>query len=255
MIIMATRFITVKGRHGKRAVPVNSKGAVCPVRVDVRLTGMKNLKSAVIKKHKDRLYEMLRKMDTAEGLAQQMQWAGKQYAGDEDTQRDKLTRYLRNQYENSVDEDVHKITEIEGAKDFSGELVVTVEWKKSRMWGNNPTATTNYGHDSGSIGGCGYDKESTAIANVLNEHLPLMKLLYAKKDKDYRKWKGQEDPNKYNRAVLGYGSGYNILPHFEGGVGVSSHQRIIENLGLEMKNISSGKVSDVYIIRKKRSER
>ena len=56
--------------------------------------------------------------------------------------------------------------------------------------------------------------------------------------------------NGINRAKLGYGSGYGILPHFEGGVGVSSHERILNNIGLTLDHISDTKSTDVYIIRK-----
>ena len=56
-------------------------------------------------------------------------------------------------------------------------MTISIEWKKSRMWGANPSATAKIQHQDGtysSIGpftcsGCGYDKESTVIAEVFNE--------------------------------------------------------------------------------------
>lgn len=247
--MMAIKFITVKGRRGKRAVPItDKKGSVCPITIIP--SGMKNLKSAVTKEHEDRLAVAIKNIQTAEKLEEYMQRESKRYAGDEDTVRRKFVMYLEKKRDTAIAEDILRITEVEGAEDFKGELAVTVEWKKSRMWGNNPTAHTSDGDRSDSISGCGYDKESTAIAQVLNRNLSLMKLLYGRKNKDYSKWKGKDHQGDYNRKVLGYGAGYSILPSFQGGVGVSSHQNIMENMGLEMRNISSTDRTDTYIIRK-----
>lgn len=242
------RFITVKGRAGKRAVPIGAKSPVCPVKI--MPSGMGKLKAAVATEHADRLMVSMKKIQTAEGLDTEMQREGKKYAGDEDTVRRKFSKYLTDKYDKMLAEDIDRIVEIEGADDFKGELAVTVEWKKSRMWGSNPTAHTSDGDRSESIGGCGYDKESTAIAEVLNRNLSLLKLMYGRKNKDYKQWEDLESQSDYNHKVLGYGSGYSILPRFEGGVGVSSHQRMMENLGLEMRNISSTDRTDTYMIRK-----
>lgn len=134
-----------------------------------------------------------------------------------------------------------KIDEMENAKDFSGEFIITVEWKKSHMWGSNPKAYTNAGYESSSIGGCKYDKLSTATAEALNSNKSILKLLYEKKNANI---------DKSNHELLGYGSGYGILPQFEGGVGVSSHIRIIEGIGLKMQTITSTKNVDVFLITK-----
>ena len=62
------------------------------------------------------------------------------------------------------------------------------------------------------------------------------------------------DTNKYkflkenNHNILGYGSGYGIIPRFEGGVGVSCHQTILAKLGYNMDNITSTDRTDVYLI-------
>jgi hypothetical protein len=53
-----------------------------------------------------------------------------------------------------------------------------------------------------------------------------------------------------NRELFGYGSGYGILPNFEGGVGVSCYDRIFNAIGYEFKTVSSGKTFDVYRISK-----
>jgi len=95
---------------------------------------------------------------------------------------------------------------------------------------------------SGSIGGCGYDKLSTAVAECLNQVNAVLRPLYLMKDKH---------TGKKNHEYLGYGSGYGILPNFEGGVGVSCYPRIFENVGYEFKTIASGKTFDVFTITKK----
>ena len=79
-------------------------------------------------------------------------------------------------------------------------------------------------------GGWGYDKLSTAIAEVLNQYHPLMKLMYNYID-DKMFEEGSLTIN--NHKVLGYGSGYGILPYCESGVGVSSFYKIFDNLGLK----------------------
>lgn len=128
-----------------------------------------------------------------------------------------------------------------------GTVKITVEWKKSRIWGAKPTAdawssaglcTVN----SGSIGGCGYDKGSTAVARCLNQLPEVLKPLYLMKD---------ANPEKKNHDLLGYGSGYGILPSIEGGVGVSCYPRIFEAIGYNFETIASGKTFDVYQITKK----
>jgi hypothetical protein len=124
-------------------------------------------------------------------------------------------------------------------------LVITVEWKKSSMWGMNPNAETYVNGvgriSSGSIGGCGYDKQSTAVANVLNQIPQFKKLLFAVKDKKVK---------LKNHEMFGYGSGYGILPSFESGVGVSCYDKIFNKIGYKFETISSGKAIDVYQITK-----
>ena len=58
-------------------------------------------------------------------------------------------------------------------------------------------------------GGWGYDKLSTAIAEVLNQYQPLMKLMYNYID-DKMFEEGSLTIN--NHKVLGYASGYGTLP-------------------------------------------
>lgn len=110
---------------------------------------------------------------------------------------------------------------------------IEVDWIRSRMWGSNPKATVNVHYTNGNmdrfvserISGCGYDKESTATGQALNQCHALLKALYAIKEANM---------DQSNRACIGYGSGYGLLPYFEGGVGFSCHRRILEVIGLKV---------------------
>ena len=93
-------------------------------------------------------------------------------------------------------------------------------------------------------GGWGYDKLSSAISEVLNEYLPLKELLYNYKEKYLFENKLLQ---ANNHEIFGYGSGYGILPYFEGGVGVNSYYKIFNTIGLELKQIDD----TLYIITKK----
>ena len=79
---------------------------------------------------------------------------------------------------------------------------------------------------------------------VLNEYLPLKELLYNYKEKYLFENKLTQ---VNNRDIFGYGSGYGILPYFEGGVGVSSYYKIFNTIGLEFKQVND----TLYIITKK----
>ena len=93
-------------------------------------------------------------------------------------------------------------------------------------------------------GGWGYDKLSSAIAEVLNKYQPLMKLMY--KYIDNKMW-DEGSLTIDNHKVLGYGSGYGILPYFESGVGISSFYKIFDNLGLKLTQVTD----EFYRITKK----
>lgn len=52
---------------------------------------------------------------------------------------------------------------------------ISVDWKKSRTWGSNPTAEVWFHYEGGnayaksaSIGGCGFDKRSAAVSEALS---------------------------------------------------------------------------------------
>ena len=154
------------------------------------------------------------------------------------------------QEDKKIIEQALRVQTVASAGDFD-KITVTIEWKKSRMWGSNPSAEAVVDHldgtraryCSGSIGGCGYDKESTAIAQAVNQCNEFLKALYLKKDKNMK---------KDNRDLFGYGSGSGIFPMLEGGVGVSCYPKIFDKIGYTFNNVASGKTFDVYVIQRKK---
>lgn len=130
------------------------------------------------------------------------------------------------------------------------EATISIEWKKSKMWGNNPTAEaqiicqdsegnrTYQNYTSGSISGCGYDKESTAVANVLNQSNAVLKTFFDK-----------ITPDAKERELFGYGVGiYEGIATLSGGVGTSCYYKNFESVGYKFEKTASGKTFDVYRI-------
>jgi len=200
---------------------------------------MQNILNKSIEEIEKRLEEQIERISTPEGLTDYMRRANIKYTSDPGK---KLIALLTRRAQKEKSDIIAQIEEIANTKDFSGEFVITVEWTKSKTWGSNPRAYTNAGFESSSIGGCGYDKLSTATAQALNSNLSILKLLYEKKN---------DNIMTDNHTLLGYGSGYGIRPSFEGGVGDNCHVSICDIIGLYMRKISSSKTSDVYMITKK----
>lgn len=159
-----------------------------------------------------------------------------------------------------IEREVKKIKRVFAA----GELIsvkISVEWKKSRTWGANPhgeawatfkdkegNTASNY-VQSGSISGCGYDKLSTAVAVCLNQFNEVLRPLYHVKDEQLKN-DTFKNIKKTNREILGYGSGYGILPKIECGVGVSCYPEIFAKVGYNFRSVASGKTFDVFEITK-----
>lgn len=141
-----------------------------------------------------------------------------------------------------LNDQLEKLKNVENAHDkLPNDLVLTINFYKSNTWGYCPKGSDNYGHETSSITGCGYCKESTATAQLLNQNFPILKKLYKAKNKK---------ASAKNNDFLGYGSGYGILPNFEGGVGVSCHVEILESLGYKV-TLSGNKNTTVLIISEK----
>lgn len=132
---------------------------------------------------------------------------------------------------------------------------INVDWVRNRTWGSNPKVElwTNRGYYTGSASGCGYDKESSAVAEALNQSAEVKKALYTLAEKMLQEVGETAHISEYAhtswRNTIGYGSGYSILPYFEGGVGVNCFAHIFENMGYIWQNTGSGKTWDCYYIR------
>jgi hypothetical protein len=216
-------------------------------------TSFPYLREAVKRENDERrAYDLKKAVDD---LPEALRIHRKKYAGTEEQQRVKLIKKIHNDHDKMLNEGMSRINAVVGARDkLPNPLIITVEWKKSRMWGSNPSATTNYGVSSSSIGGCGYDKHSTATAEVLNQCPEILKKLYLKEEERLQQLAistlSDEDKEKYlsRRSFIGYGSGYGVIPSFSGGVGVGCHQRICEGLGFVWSNITSTNTVDVHMV-------
>ena len=132
-------------------------------------------------------------------------------------------------------------------------ITIVVEWRKSSMWGYNPHATVRAAGiiTEGTASGCGYDKESTAVAEAFNKNPSILKELYILKQNNLiaRIYDKSECSctGISNESVCGYGAGYAVLPYFEGGVGVGCFWNILKKCGF--KTISTyGKNSTHYVL-------
>ena len=131
-----------------------------------------------------------------------------------------------------IEKEINELNEIFNSGTIE-EISVSIEWKASRTWGANPTATVKiFGSEferlnSGSVSGCGYDKESTAFADAINQSKAFRKMLFENSEKIAGKY--------------GHSNG-----KFNGGVGTSCYYSIFEALGYKMSKVGSGKWFDVY---------
>ena len=112
---------------------------------------------------------------------------------------------------------------------------------------------TNAGTFTGTASGCGYDKESAAIAEALNQCDSVLQLLYTYKENALAA--GESDESKTascgrsNCSIIGYGAGYGAIPYFEGGVGSSCFWSILKKCGFTVTG-HHGTHSDFYTIEK-----
>lgn len=116
---------------------------------------------------------------------------------------------------------------------------VSVEWHKSAMWGYNPAAQVRAWNTvtTGTASGCGYDKESAAIASAMNNNPEIMRILYEHAEKGL--------PFAYSVHTFAG------LPSFDGGCGVSCFRSVFDGCGYEWRDVAHGKAYDVYTLEPK----
>ena len=129
--------------------------------------------------------------------------------------------------------------------DLPTEIKVDIQWKDSKMWGANPTATCTVigngiyqSYKSRSVSGCGFDKESEAFAEACNQSPHIRRILITAYE--------NTDHNDYGYRTPEDG----YLPALSGGVGTECYYDIFKAAGYEMKKELSTKNIDFYIIKK-----
>lgn len=112
-------------------------------------------------------------------------------------------------------------------------ITITSEWKKNRNYGLNPHASAYIVTENSvkqtkvyKASGCGYDKESTVVADLLND----IKDLFTIPEGD-----------------LPYGLSRGDYT-FHGGIGMTCYYRIMEVLGGKLEHITGTKTVDVWRI-------
>ena len=170
--------------------------------------------------------------------------------------REKAVDFAIIRMEKQIDKEIaatlEKLEKIENAPELQY-ISLNITYKKSATWGYNPTATanTNNGTTTGYASGCGYDKESSAVASAFNENYSILKTLYTIKENALKA--GLSDASETactgvnNRTVCGYGAGYSIFPYFEGGVGVGCFWDILKKAGFKTR-CNYGKHENYYNI-------
>jgi hypothetical protein len=120
-------------------------------------------------------------------------------------------------------------------------IIFSIEWKRSQTWGSNPTLTAQIKFKDGThaeatarASGCGYDKESTVIADIFNRYLVYKLYL------PLHKVRGSE--------AIPYGiRNNNDYRRYSGGIGTECYTDIARAIGGEFRHIASGKTYDSYV--------
>lgn len=172
----------------------------------------------------------------------------------EELQRYAVDRMVR-KYEKECAEKLERLQRYAEAGDVK-EISISVEWRKSRTWGYNPVAAVCiYGNNvarrgTGTASGCGYDKESAAIAEALNGMPEMRKILCDMKEAALKAGVNGNGASRSNEPYIAYGAGYGAIPYYEGGVGFSCFEQIFIRAGFKRTACSSGKAFDFYQYRR-----
>ena len=124
---------------------------------------------------------------------------------------------------------------------------IAVEWRKSSVWGYCPHVTANISDANGwtrcegYASGCGYDKESAAIAKALNQSPAVLKVLAAVYEKALRA------NSRPLYSLVAWTDGVKL----DGGTGVSCYRAIFEAAGYTFDTVGAGRSFTVYRIAKK----
>lgn len=147
-----------------------------------------------------------------------------------------MARYARLQRRRMSD-DLEKIETV-GMSEAPKRITVAVEWHRGHNGECNPTATViasepGVSSTYGRATGCGYDKESAAVARALNQNYAVLRLWY-----DIAEIGG-----KFEYSVSYSDS--SPLPVMDGGCGMSATIRVFDALGYDTLQ-RHGKTFDYY---------
>lgn len=142
-----------------------------------------------------------------------------------------VLKRLSEKTEKEIGKEFEKIDSVFSAPDkLERPLIINIVFHKNRTWGYCPVAEDNQGNKTDSITGYGYDKESTASAEILNLNNTILKRMYALKN---------ENIDAKNEDLFGYGSNCGLLPSFEGGVGIGCHVDILKKIGFKVEKMGT----------------
>lgn len=223
----------------------------------------KNLKALVIKEHETKKARVLARIEESEEYLKEYSTARRweQYTGGE-IDRAQAIAYAQKraakEYEKRTAKDLEKLELAEIEPDAKS-VSISVEWKRSSIWGYNPHAEViinDWWSYTGTASGCGYDKETAAVGNALNQSHIIKRMLYKCKEKALENGYNPENGKGYsgiesNAECINYGAGYGTLPYFEGGVGMSSFEGVFNACGLRLVSRHSTKHSDYYYFERK----
>lgn len=174
---------------------------------------------------------------------------------DKNKARERLITKIRDKYARELKKDLQRVDDIANAETCTY-FKLTIDWTTGGHYGwqarANLATCINY-YEGKKTGGCGYDKGSTAAANVLNVAPEILKKLYEQEEKRLSKRERQS-----RRDYIGYGcfdvyGGNYYKPRFEGGVGIEAHITILKNCGYDVELIST-KYADVIIGKLKKTK-
>lgn len=165
------------------------------------------------------------------------------------TEEEKKARKVARQQEREAAKELTRIESEKNQKPVK-RMVINIEWKKSRIWGNCPRAYAELHFHDGSFhrtedsyyaSGCGYDKESTVIAEIFNDFMKYK--LWNLTPEQRKGGNGSGDDGKAPYGIHVYSDN---RPHFGGGIGTNCYYAIAKYIGGEFKCLASGKTFDVY---------
>lgn len=172
--------------------------------------------------------------------------------------RTKAVELAQKRYTKQLEKEIQKQLElldvIAAAPDLQF-ISINVYYKRSSVWGYCPSVDvhTNNGFSTGYASGCGYDKESAAVADAFNKDHSILKALYTIKENGLIAGLSDESTTACtgvdNRTICGYGSGYGVIPYFEGGVGVGCFWDILKRGGYTTR-CNYGKHENYYTVSK-----